>query len=124
MVDLPPNSKEKPIGRLTFVGVAKEDRPVNELSDKYFEDSHYRVSHSIEPKKNTGPDAKQGYALQFETKGIDVTKRIPDDYTRKLDPPPKEAAKAPKDVAKTPKDAAKTPASKVPVETDDDTDDN
>jgi Tfp pilus assembly PilM family ATPase len=93
-VDLGPNSKEKPMGRITFVGVTKEGGPVNELSSKYFEDSHYRVSHSIEPKKNTGPDAKQGYTQQFETKGIEVAKRKPEDYTREIKtPPPKEPAK-------------------------------
>jgi Tfp pilus assembly PilM family ATPase len=94
-VDLAANAKDKqPLGRMTFLGVTKEDRPVNDLTSKYFEDSHYRVSHSIELKKNTGPDAKQGYTQQFETKGIDVTKRKPDDYIRVITtPPPKEPSK-------------------------------
>ncbi len=85
VVERAPNSKDKHIAKIALKGITGEDyRPVDLLVSRLVEDKYYRV----DPKKlsrNTGPD-RFTYPQQFQIERIDIEKRPPEKYVRKIEP--------------------------------------
>jgi Tfp pilus assembly PilM family ATPase len=81
--DRNPGSKEKPVAKIVLKGVSGENyAPVDQLSNRLHEDG-YRVDPKT-PGRNTGPEARSGFPLQFTIPRIDVVKRPPDKYVRQI----------------------------------------
>jgi hypothetical protein len=93
VVERPPNSKDKHVGKLTLKGVSGNDvKPIDTLVSHFVSDGRYR-SDPKQVSNNRGPDRARGFTQEFTIARVDVEKRKPDEYSRRLeqdDGPPKE----------------------------------
>jgi Tfp pilus assembly PilM family ATPase len=85
-------SKDKHVGSIILTGITTDDQFAQELAHRLDEDSrHYRIHPLDITSNNTGLDVFRQFRRKF-TLRIDVEKRPPSEYKRKLTPPASEPA--------------------------------
>ena len=78
--------KDKHVARMSLTGITTEnDEALNSLRAKLIEEGNYRVD-SKKYVYNRGGLERQRFRMLFGT-NVDIKKRPPDKYTRKLTPP-------------------------------------
>jgi Tfp pilus assembly PilM family ATPase len=83
-------SKDKHVGSIILTGITTDDQFAKELAQRLDEDSrHYRIHPLDITSNNTGLDVFRQFRRKF-TLRIDVEKRPPSEYKRKLTPPASE----------------------------------
>jgi Tfp pilus assembly PilM family ATPase len=85
VMDRGPAAKDKYVAKMSLKGVVGDDyKPVDQLVSLLAAEPHYRP----DPKtltRNTGPDARTGFTQQFVIPRIDIEKRAPEKFVRKID---------------------------------------
>jgi Tfp pilus assembly PilM family ATPase len=86
--DAAANAKEKErdkhVSRMSLKGVCADQEPGKQLVQKFVADGRYRPDFPKFPQ-NRGPDARRGYGLEFSIDHIDIDRREPQDYSRRME---------------------------------------
>jgi hypothetical protein len=86
-VDRPAGAKDKHVARLTLKGVCgDENQPVNQFMQNFTTDGRYSVGFT-RFGRNPGPD-RRTYSQEWTTERIDVERREPKDYSRRMEEDP------------------------------------